>query len=167
MAVENIFQHPVATTFFYPLLLIFFILFAILERTKILGDDKSQINALVAAVVSMIFVGSVFPKEVVSNLILFLTVAIIVIFVVLVLWGFATGGELTKDFMSHTGIKWSVGVVTVIAVIIAILWSTGIEGGIYDLLFGQSWSSGFWTNFLFIVVVAAALAITMIKPKSS
>ena len=34
----------------------------------------------------------------------------------------------------------------------------GVGGGVFDFLFGNSWSNAFWTNFLFIVVIAAALA---------
>lgn len=163
MATETILQHPIFSQFALPFLLIFFIVFAILEKTKVLGDGKTQINALTAFVIGLIFVGAVFPREVVSNLILFLTVAIVVVFIALLLWGFATGGGLEKNIITGNGLKWAMGIVVVIAVVIAVLWATGVQGGIYDLLFKQDWSTTFWTNFAFIVVIAVALAIVLKK----
>src|SRR3989344_4852290 len=133
MAIETILQHEVLAKFAYPFLLIFFIVFAVLEKTKILGDDKHQINALVAFVIGLIFVGALQPKIIVSNLILFLTVALIVMFVGVILF----------------------------AVFLATLLAMGIWAEFFDLLFNQPWSRSFWTNFVFIIVVVVALAVIL------
>jgi len=155
-AIETILQHEILTRFAYPFLLMFFIVFAILEKTKILGgDDKRQINALVAFVIGLIFVGAIFPKMVVENLILFLTVSIITVFVGLLLWGFVSGGEAKIE--NPKVIKVAVGVI-ILSLIIALIWATGLGFGAFDPLFNSSWSGTFWTNFLFIIVIAAALA---------
>ncbi len=77
----------------YILFINLFIVFAVLEKTKVLGDDKKQLNALLAFVIGLIFVGAVFPKLIVANMILFLTVALVIVFVVLLLWGFVYSGE--------------------------------------------------------------------------
>ena len=103
--VETILQHPILANFALPFLLIFFIVFAILEKTKVLGEGKTQLNALTAFVLGLVFVGAVFPKEVVNNMVLFLTVAMVVVFVTLLLWGFATGGELKESFVSAGWMK--------------------------------------------------------------
>lgn len=158
MAGEIFLQNVVFTKFVLPFLLIFFIVFAILEKTKVFGDDKKQTNALIAFIIGLIFVGVAFPKEVVENLILFLTVALVVVFVFLILWGFVSGKELKIE---STGLRWAIGIVILVAVLVAVLWATGIQGGVLDLLFGQSWSSTFWTNALFIVLVGAALALIL------
>jgi len=159
MAIETILQYPIFANFALPFLLIFFIIFAVLEKTKLLGDEKTQLNALTAFVIGLIFVGAVFPKQVVSNMILFLTVSIVVVFVTLLIWGFITGGDLKGAIVSNNGLKWVIGIVLVLVVIVAVLWASGIEGGIFDMLFKQNWSETFWTNFIFIVVIAAALAL--------
>jgi len=157
--IVTILQHPILINFAYPFLLLFLIVYGVLEKTKILGEGKAQLNAFLAFIIGLIFVGAVFPKEVVSNLILFLTVALVAVFVALILWGFATGGELKEAIVSNNGIKWTIGIVILITVIIATSWAVGGGGGgLYDLLFSQDWSSDFWTNFLFIVVIGAALA---------
>ena len=159
MAVETILQHWVVTSFILPFLLIFFLAFGILEKTKAFGDKSKQLHALVAFVIGLIFVGAVFPKLVVGNLILFFTVAIVVLFVVLLLWGFVSGGE--AKLPDSKPVKAIVGAVIVLAVVVALLIITGVEGTVFDALFRQSWSAELWTNLAFVGVVIAALVLMM------
>ena len=163
MAAETILQSEILTKFVYPFLLIFFIVFAVLEKTKVLGDDRKQLNALVAFVIGLIFVGAVFPKLVVANMILFLTVALVIVFVVLLLWGFVSSGDKGIDISS--GLKTFLFIILGIAVVVAVFWAVGVGGGFFDFLFSSSWSNAFWTNFLFIVVIAAALALVIKSTK--
>jgi hypothetical protein len=158
-----IFQNPILTNFVYPFCLIFFILFAILDRTKIFGEDKKQINALVSFIISFIFVTAVFPKVIVSNLILFLVLALVIVFIILLIWGFIMGGDSLKIFEnSKPGFKIFVGVFIVIGVAIAVIWAAGVDtGGILDKIFHSSWSESLWTNILFVVLVAVSLAIIL------
>ena len=165
MVQETILQHWVFTQFILPFLLIWTIVFALLQKTKILGDAKQQLDAIVAFVIGLIFVGAVFPKVVVGNLILFLTVSIIVVFVGLLLWGFISGGELKTGILTNKAVKWVVGIVLFLAIVIAVFWATGFWDEALDVLFKQSWSSEFWTNFSFIVIIAAALALVLRKAK--
>ncbi|MAH03890.1 hypothetical protein CMI39_03850 [Candidatus Pacearchaeota archaeon] len=158
MAQETILQHWIFTQFALPFLLIFAVLYGILEKTEILGKGKHQINAIVSFVVGLIFVSAVHPKEIVGNLILFLTVALVVVFVALLLWGFIKGKVEIGGNME----KVLIGVV-LIAVIFAVFWSMGIDGGVIDLLFKQSWSNTFWTNVAFVVVIAVAIALVLKK----
>lgn len=167
MALETIFQHELLTKFIYPFCLIFFIIFAILEKTKILGDDKKQLNAFLAGIIGLIFLSVVEPRLIVENMILFLTVAIVIVFVVLLLWGFVSGGEVKENFLSNKGVKWTVGIVVVISVIVAVFWAMGLTSDTFDFLFKQSWSNSFWTNFIFVAVVAAALAVVLKSSGSS
>lgn len=155
MAVETILQHWVLTNFAYPFLLIFFIAFAVLEKTQIFGKDKKQSNALIAFVLALIFVSAVSPKLVVGNLILFLTVSLVVVFIILLLWGFVSGGEAKIE---GKGVRIAAGIAVVVAVILGVVWASGVELSVLDFLFNQAWSKAFWTNALFILVVAAALA---------
>lgn len=160
MAGETFLSSIIVSKFVLPFLLIFFIVFALLEKTKILGEERKQLNALVAFVIGLIFVSAISPKLIVSNLILFLTVAIVVMFVGLILWGFATGGE--AKIGGEKWVKYVGGGIVVVGVLIALIWATGYWNNFIDFFFKQDWSSSFWTNFLFIVVIAAALA-TAIK----
>ena len=147
--------------------LIFFIVFAILEKTKILGDGKHQLNTLVGAVIGLVFVSAVFPKQVTGNLILFLTVAIVVIFVGLLIWGFANGGDASIP----GGVKKLAGIAVIIAVIIAVLWAAGLKieffNNLFDFLFNSGWSATLWTNASFIVVIAIAAALIWTGAKAA
>ena len=158
---ETILQHWIFTRFAFPFLLVFFVVFAILEKTKILGDKK-QINALIAFIIGLIFVSVVFPVDVVTNMILFLTVALITMFVALIIWGFVKGiGGEKVQIIESKAVKIILGIVITIAVIVAILWATGFYTPIYDWLFKQDWSGSFWTNLLFIVVIAVTIALVL------
>ena len=160
MAADIILQNWIVTKFALPFLLIFFVVFAILEKTKVLGDTK-QINALVAFVVGLIFVGFAFPKEFLENMILFLTVALVVVFVTLMLWGFIGGSK--EGFELEGWMKYSLFGISSVALIAAVLWASGVHNNLIDLLFYQNWSSTFWTNVLFIAAIAAALALVLKK----
>jgi len=164
--VETILQHEIFTRFAFPFLLMFFIVFAILEKTKLLGEGKKQLNALISFVIGLIFVSAVYPTLVVNNLILFLTVALVVVFVALLLWGFIFG-DIKEGFKIQNWMKWVLGIMVGIAVFIAVLWATGVQEKVIDFLFRQGWSNTFWTNALFIVVIAIALALMIKKSKSS
>ena len=159
--VATILQADILTKFVYPFLLIFFIIFAVLEKTKVIGDNKSQLNALISFIIGLIFVSAAFPREVLGNLILFLTLAIVIMFVTLVLWGFAAGAPELK---LSKGLKTFLMILVAIAVIIAVFWAMGIGSSFFNFLFSSGWSSPFWTNALFVIVIAAALAFVLKSP---
>ena len=156
---DTIFQHWLVSEFVLPFLLIFFITFAILQKTKLLGDGKKQIDALVSFVIAILFISAVSPKLLVGDLILFLAIGLVVIFVGMLLFGFAYGGEV--KFSENKALKIILGVVIFIALVVVILWSTNSWNKVTDFLFSNSWSSSLWTNVLFIVAIAAALAIAL------
>ncbi len=161
---ETILQHWVFSRFALPFLLVFFIVFAILEKTKVLGEGKKQINALVAFVVGLITISIAYPVNVISNLILFLTVAIVVVFVTLLLWGFMISGEAKVE---NKAVKTALGVLAILAVVGAVFWATGLFGPLVETLFQQEWSYSFWINFLFVIVIAIALALALKSGSSS
>lgn len=160
MGAENLLQSEVLVEFVYPFLLIFFIVFAILEKTKVFGDDKKQLNALIAFVIGLIFVGAVSPKLIVQDLILFLAVALVVVFIVVIMWGFATGNKLE---VGNGGVKWVLAIVFIIAVVVVLFLITDVFGTVIDTLFKSDWSSDLWTNVVFIIVIAGALALAIGK----
>ena len=158
---ETIFQHWLAAQFVLPFILIFFLVFAILQKTKLLGDGKKQIDALVSFVIALIFVSAVSPKLLVNDLILFLTIAIVVIFVGMLLFGFAYGGEV--KFSENKYLKWVAGIVILVALVIVILLSTESWDRVINFLFNSSRSGAIWTNVLLIAAIVVAMAIALKK----
>lgn len=166
---SNILQASLFTDFLYPFLLMFFIVFALLEKSKLLGDNQKQINAFVSLVVSLIFVSVVFPVIVVENLILFMTVGIVVIFVGLVLWGFINNGDVKLPGKDGKVVKFF-GVLVLISLVVAVFWATGSFPGLWEFLqkfFNWAFSAStenFWTNVLVVfLVVAGVVAVLRAK----
>lgn len=167
----NILQAPILTDFLYPFLLMFFIVFAILEKTNLLGEGKKQLNALISLVIGLIFVSAVFPKIVVGNLVLFLAVGLVVIFIGLLLWGFINKGEVKM------GNKMTIfmAIIIVLAIVFAIIWATGVGNplinaleNIFNFLFNSSWSGTVWTNIIVVLLVIGAIVVVIkVKPAVS
>ena len=152
-----IFQNELFTEFILPFVLMFVLIFAILDRTKLFGEGKKQLNAIIAFVIALIF-SSIFvdSKAIVENLLGFLTVALVVAFVFLILYGFVTGDK--EGFKLDGNLKKVLVGIVFIAVVVAVIWATGFNNSFIDLLFHQSWSETFWTNVLFIGVFATVVA---------
>jgi hypothetical protein len=167
MAEETtILQSEILSNFVFPFLLVFFLVFAILEKTKIFGDGKKQINAFTAGVIALIFIGAVYPKIVVGKLTLFLAVALVIIFVTLLTLGFIFG-DFSKIFESLPWLKLVLGVGSLIAVVGAVLWATGWHEFIIKFLSSGSTGSQFLGNVVLLIVVAVAVAVVLKKEKKS
>ena len=54
-----IFSNPFFTEMLLPFLLVFVVVFAILQKSKILGDGKAQIDAIVGLVIGLILIGGI------------------------------------------------------------------------------------------------------------
>lgn len=167
---ETIFlQHWLFTKFLLPFLLVFLIAFALLEKTKVLGEGNKQLNALVSFVIGFIFVGVAGPALMVSNLMLFLSVALVVVFVTLLIWA-TVSGRANFNIITDNKIAIIVlFVLVVLSVVYASLWAAGIEIDkfIIDPLFNQSGSEAIWTNVGFVVIIALALALVLRGKASS
>lgn len=164
MVTETILQSEIMTRFVLPFLLVFFILYGILEKTKAFGETSKQLHAFVAFVIGLILVGAVSPTLAVNNLILFFTVSVVVLFVALMLWGFVSGEE--AKLPNSKPWKIVAGIAIILAVVIAVIYTfnvQGIFGEIFDFLFRQSWSGTLWTNVAFLVVIILALGAVLKK----
>jgi hypothetical protein len=160
MVAETLFQSEILRRFILPFLLVFFIIFAILEKTKLFGEGKKQLNALIAVVISLIFAGVAYVTNVVNNLVLFLAVAIVVIFVIMLIWGFIFG-DSKEGFKPERWMKLGLAILGGIAFIVAVVWATGFYENIGEFLFNQSWSRSFWINLSFIGVIVVVLALIL------
>ena len=163
MATTIFLQNDIFTKFLFPFLLVFFIVFAILDRTKLFGAEKKQLNALTAFVIGLIFVTAIYPVLVVGNLILFLTVALVAIFVILLIWGFIFGDE--KGFSLNNKLKWILAIAAGIAFIAALLWATGWYSDVSNFFSNSGLNQTIITNVTFVVVIAVALALVIGKSK--
>jgi hypothetical protein len=150
---------PIVSQFILPFLLIFVLLYAVLEKTKLLGDKK-QVHAAIAFVIALIFVAAVFPKPVVGNLVLFFSIALVVIFVTLLLWGFVFSGD--KGFAPEKWMKTLLWVAVGIGVVIAVIWATGAWDNLVSFFSGKNGlGQTIITNVVFVAIIILALVLIL------
>jgi peptidoglycan/LPS O-acetylase OafA/YrhL len=152
--VEPIFVAPFFLDYILPWVLVFTLLFAILQKTKLLGDDVKQINALIASVVGLILIASPFSRIVVI-LMPFLAISAVVLLIFLLLYGFISGKK-EGDMLSE---NWKRAWVTILAIALAsvLLMVSGYWGFVYSYLFERPEGAQVWINGLLVIVIIGAL----------
>lgn len=140
-------------------LLVFVIVYAILQKAKIFGDNVYKIDALVSFAIALIFVVAEPSRNFVVGLMPFLGAALAVMIVFLILYGFV-GGELKEG---KQWMKITFGILAGIFLIAIVLYVSGwyklLDSTLYSV-FG----TGFWSGLLLIVIIAGAV-IFVLKSK--
>jgi len=120
-----IFANPFFVYLLLPFLLVFVIVFSILQKAKILGEDKRAADVIVAMVIAFIFVGVSSVVDVTLKFIPIISLFLILILGFLLLFGFA-GIKIE----GNKGLQIAIGIVLGLAFIGTVLWSTGILASI-------------------------------------
>ena len=156
----TILQHPFVINIVLPFLLVFTVVFAVLQKTKVLGDKKKQIDAIVALVIGLIFVAVARAVDFTLNLIPFMAVALVVLLVFMVIWGMVY--EPGKFEINKTVKTW-IGVGVAIAVVIAVVLFSGFWEVIYErFVIGNN---TLLFNVIIVIVVIAAIATVILGGK--
>jgi len=158
---DFILNRELFTDFILPFLLVFFVLFAILDRTKLFGEGRKQTNAMVSLIVSLLFISYSYATGVVVKLMPVMVVIAVVLLVFMILFSFALTPE--KAFVMPKGLKIALGIIIGIVVIVAVLWATDY----LSVLTGWNWSSEVWSNILIIAIIGGAIALVLSTTKSS
>jgi hypothetical protein len=157
----GIFQNAFFTEMLLPFLLVFVVVFAILQKSKILGEGKAQIDSLVAMVIGLLLIGVKQPREIIVNLMPWMAVGVAVILVFLIMYGLVAG-DLSKapDWMKIT-----FGILAGLFTIGVVVYVTGF----YKV--AESWVSGgtndFWANGIMIVLVVGAMVVAVVTGKKT
>src|SRR3989338_10382288 len=101
--VETILSSPIISEGVLPFILIFTVVFAILQKSAILGKDKKQIDALVGIVFGLITITFARAVGIINQLLPFLAVSVILILVFLILVGFMHKSD--EKFVWDEGLK--------------------------------------------------------------
>jgi hypothetical protein len=155
----TIFSHPWFLEIILPFLLVFTIIFAILDKSKMLGDDKRQINAIVSLVIALIFIAFPFEKSIIVKLSLFLVVCVFIIFVFMLIYGFISAKK--EGDMLDRGLKIALGIIFGIAVIVAVLWITGAWERIYTWVQAEGYAENIILNIFILAIIGGAIAIVL------
>lgn len=150
----TILQSEFVTQLVLPFLLVFTLIFAILDKTKIFGEDKRQINAILSFVIALIFVSFSFAVGITVNLMGVMAVIAVILLVFIILYSFASGGE----FKGEKWMKIIFGILIGIALIVTVLVSTGYWDNIINLI---TTGNNLLANIVFIAVIIAAFAVVL------
>lgn len=122
MAVPSLFTDPFFTQVVLPFLLIFVIVYAVLQRTKILAEANKSINIIVSFIIAFIFVGVPTFVGVTLNVIPVIAVILVILLSFMLLFGF-----VGLDVRANKGLKITIGIILGIALIATIIWATGVK----------------------------------------
>jgi len=137
-----------------PFLLVFTIVFAILEKTKILGEDKANLNAMVAFVVGLLFVGAIGLVSIINEALPNVALFLIVILSFLMLFGAFVGAEGIKfDNLLYKGGALFVVFVAVLAIFLdALGWLDVILNYV-----NYNWDKTVIPTAIFFLIVLGAI----------
>ncbi len=163
MVVPTILQSDIMVEMILPFILVFTVIFAILQKTEILGKDKRQIDALVALTIGLITVAYANATGIIVSLMPFLAVSAVVILIFLILWGFVF---VKEDFKVPNGVRIAFGILAAVGTLIAVLYVTPAWGYILNVIYGDE-SSALLSNVIVIVIIVGAVAAVIWKKKST
>ena len=161
--VELLLIHPVIVNYLLPLILVFTLIFAILEKTQLLGDGKRQINAIIASVVGLILVATPYPRFIIIGLMPFLAVVAVVLLVLMLLLAFVKN---TTDGDPLGKLKGWVGAVIIIALIIVLLLLSGYGAPLYNYFAYTETGRAIFMSVVMILILAGAI-VAVIRGSSS
>jgi len=155
----TILSSPFFVNSVLPFILIFTVVFAILQKTQILGKGKKQIDAIVSLVIGLIVISFANAVGIITSLLPFLAVSAVIILVFMILYGmlFKEG-----EFEMNKGLRIAFGILIGLAVIIAVLISTGAWEYIkYNWIYAGD-SSALVTNLIFLFIVIVAIVVVVV-----
>jgi len=149
---QSLFVSPFLSNIILPFLLVFVVVFAILEKTKILGEEKRNANLIVAAIVGFLFIGA---QSLVGFTIRWLP--LVAIFLVILLGYFLVFGFV--GIHEVKGLKIALGIIFGLALIISILWATGLLGKVAGAFTAETIGI-----IIFIAILGGTIAVVLASP---
>jgi hypothetical protein len=163
--VETILTSSFAVNIVYPFLLIFVLVFAILQKSKILGEGKHQIDALVSLSIALIVVAFGWATDIITKMMPFLAISLVTILVFMLLYGFIASdikkGLEIPDWLKRVGVAFAT-----VVVVIALIVATGQWDRIYNSIFTGEGISGLWADIILVIIVIAAASAVVLSGKS-
>ena len=154
--VETILSSPFVKDLVLPFLLVFALVFAVLQKSEILGKGKRQVDAIVALVIGLLVVAVGSATDVITGLMPVLAVGLVVLLSFFLLWGFAFK---EGSFEVPNAIKWVIAALAALAVIVTVLYFTGSWDYLKELISGSG--SSIVGNIVFLVLVVLAVFVVI------
>jgi len=142
--------NPFFSNIILPFLLIFVVVFAILEKSEILGKDKKYANVIVALVIGFMFIAVQSFVGFTLRLIPLISVFIVILLSYFLIFGFI-GVHQSK------GLQITMTIIFGIAFIAAVLWATGL----LTKWTASTSKADFIGVVTLVVIIGAAIALTV------
>jgi hypothetical protein len=144
-----------------PFLLVFTVVFAVLQKTKVLGENKANLDSMVAFVIGLLFVAASKAVSVVNEALPQVIVLVVVGLGFLLMLGIFSNPKGTVfDNIGETA-RLIIGIFMAIAVVLIFLGVIKTDRGDSWLEFAWNYAITYWNGavmgsiVLFIVVIAA------------
>ena len=152
-----LFNTPIFTEGVLPFLLVFVLVFAVLQKTKLLGEGKSQVDALLSLSIALILIATPTPRSYIVQLMPWLAVALVVLLIFFLLYGFASNnaqGIIIEDWVKNA-ILW--GAILFVAILVMVVT------GVWE--HRQEWviDNGLLSNGLIVLAIGVALWVALRK----
>lgn len=147
--------------YIFPFVLVFTLIFAILQKTKLLGDESKQTNLLISLVSGFILIAFSYARYIVVSLIPFFAVVAVILLVFMLLYGFIVGKK-DGDVLGK-GWKNTLIIILVIALVIFLLNVSGYWNYVRDMFTGKSFVL---VNLILIVFIVGAIIAVLWGEKS-
>lgn len=157
----TILSGPFFTELVLPFLLVFTLIFAILDKTKVLGDGKRQINAIIGFVVGLMLIAFPQARDLVVNLMPLLAVLAVIFLVFMILYAFASVGEEKVEIPS--GLKWVMVGIFSLAIVIGLIIFSGAWDTLNNYMGGGG--KGVVMNVFFVIVVIGGIVAVVASGK--
>jgi hypothetical protein len=155
MAFNEFFTHMVL-----PFLLVFVLVFAILQKSKILGDGKKQADSLTALVIGLLVIGLPASRNFIVDFIPWVAVGLAALLVFFILYGFSQGDLSSMP----SGLKITFGILAGLFTIGVLIYVTGLWEKIANNV--NFASEGLFSTVVLVLLVIGALIWVVISTKS-
>ena len=149
----NFLQSELFTLVILPFLLVFTLVFAILQKSKLLGEGKQQIDAIISFVIAAVVISFANAVNIITQLSVFMALALFILFVFMIIYSFAYGDTKGDPLAAQKWLKPAIGIVAIIAVVIAVLIISGYWDDVYNFFTQGELGS----NVIFIILIIAAI----------
>lgn len=155
-----------------PFLLIFTLIFAILEKTKILGEEeidgkkytKKNLNAMISFVIALITVAIGQAVGFINKFLGLAVVVIVILFGFLLMIGiFFNTSERNKPLIEYGWVK-AFTVLVFIATIFIILAAADVLDNIYDFISSHMQGSGMFLGPFLMIVIFGLIIFFIVRP---
>ena len=152
-----IFENVFFTEMLLPFLLVFVVVFAILQKSKILGDGKAQNDAIVGLVIGLILIGVPGPRDILVGIMPWMAVGVAVILVFMILYGFVAG-DLSDDKNMPPALKYTFLGIAAVFTVGVVLFVSGLWESVWASFGGQS---DIWMNVVMVALVVAVVGVAI------